>query len=171
VLVAIAGRVPAATPCADEAEDRVVFGERRIGRGGGSTTRAIPRGIGRYESAASPPNARKFAPLNQTPDGRPRHTDRTTGLLDGDELLRHTERITDHLPHRSSPRLIVSVPCKPLEYPGLLPSRGDVVETDLTQQYKSVRVRYSQAKMVEAAGVEREIGVIDNSLMARDFWS
>ena len=28
-----------------------------------------------------------------------------------------------------------------------------------------------EGKMVEAAGVEREIGVITNLLMARDFWS
>jgi len=126
VLVASAGCVPAATPSADEAEDRVVFGERRNGCGGGSTTRALPRGISRYESAAAPSNARKFAPLNQTPDGRPRHTQRAAGFLDSDELPRHTESY-----HRSSHRLTVSVP---LEYAGLLPSRGDIVEADLTQQ-------------------------------------
>lgn len=106
MLVAGAGKVPAAPPRADEAEDRVVFGERRNGRGGGSTTRALPRGISRYESAAAPSNARKFAPLNQAPDGRPRHTQRAAGFLDGDELLRHTpDRITDRLTVSSSQSL------------------------------------------------------------------
>jgi len=57
--------------------------------------------------------------------------------------------------HRSSHCLIVSLDGNCRESSGVVPSRGDIVETDLGQQFKYLRTKHLQLELVAAGVVPR----------------
>jgi hypothetical protein len=95
----------------------VVFSEWRDAGRRAAAPRALPRGIGGDESPTASANARKFATLDEPPNRRTRHPERTARLLDGDRLLRHgLDRII-----KSAHCLIVSFPGESLTSADVLP--------------------------------------------------